>query len=94
MFTVRGLGVGGRLAASLTNTNRIQSMISIARDTTRKVKRWRHGKMITRWCAAGMLNPEPSFRRRKGYRQMPTLLAAPARHLEAVPPAWDAAPVA
>jgi len=66
MFTVRRLGVGGRLAASLTNTNCIESMISIARDTTKNVKRWRDGKMIKRWCAAGMLNAERSFRRRKG----------------------------
>jgi putative transposase len=29
-------------------------------------------------------------RRRKGYRQMSTLLAALAGHLQAVPPAWDA----
>jgi hypothetical protein len=60
MFTVRRLGVGGRLAASLTNTNGIESMISIARDTTRNVKRWRDGKMIKRWSAAGMLNTEPA----------------------------------
>ena len=84
----------GRLAASLTNTNCIESMISIARDTTRNVKRWRDGRMIKRWCAAGMLNAERSFRRLKGYRQMPTFVAALARHLEAVPPAWDAARVA
>jgi hypothetical protein len=32
MFTVRRLGVGGRLAAGLTNTNCIESIISIARD--------------------------------------------------------------
>ena len=94
MFTVRRLGVGGRLAASLTNTNCIESMISIARDTTKNVKRWRDGKMIKRWCAAGMLNAERSFRRRKGYRQMPTFVAALARHVEAVPPACDAARVA
>jgi putative transposase len=94
MFTVRRLGVGGRLAASLTNTNCIESMISIARDTTKNVKRWRDGKMIKRWCAAGMLNAERSFRRLKGYRQMPTLVAALARHVEAVPPACDAARVA
>ena len=31
MFTVRRLGVGGRLAASLTTMNGIQSGISIAR---------------------------------------------------------------
>jgi len=94
MFTIRRLGVGGRLAASLTNTNCIESMISIARDTTKNVKRWRDGKMIKRWCAAGMLNAERSFRRLKGYRQMPTFVAALARHVEAVPPACDAARVA
>jgi putative transposase len=94
MFTVRRLGVGGRLAASLTNTNCIESMISIARDTTRNVKRWRDGKMIKRWCAAGMLNAERSFRRLKGYRQMPTFVAALASHVEAVTPACDAGRVA
>jgi hypothetical protein len=30
------------------------------------------GKMIKRWCAAGMLDAERSFRRLKGYRQMPS----------------------
>jgi hypothetical protein len=94
MFTVRRLGVGGWLAASLTNTNCVESMISIARDATRNVKRWRDSKMIKRWCAAGMLNAERSFRRFKGYRQMPRFVAALARHLEAVPPACDAGRVA
>jgi putative transposase len=94
MFTVRRLGVGGRLAVSLTNTNCIESMISIARDTTRNVRRWRDGKMIKRWCAAGMLNAERSVRRLNGYRQMPRFVAALARHVEAVPPACDPARVA
>jgi hypothetical protein len=58
------------------------------------VKRWRDGKMIKRWCAAGMRNAERSFSGLKGYRQMPTFVAALARHLQAVPPACDAAPVA
>jgi hypothetical protein len=82
MFTVRRLGAGGRLAASLTNTNCIESMISIARDTTRNVKRWRDGKMIKRWCAAGMLNAERSFSQCKGHRQLPTFVAALARHVK------------
>jgi len=92
--SIRRLGVGGRLAASLTNTNCIEGMLSIGRDTTRNLKRWRDAKMSKRWCAAGMLNAEPSFRRRKGYRQLPRFVAALARHLEAVPPACDAARVA
>jgi hypothetical protein len=29
-------------------------------------ERWRDGKMIKRWCAAGMLNAERSFRRLRG----------------------------
>jgi hypothetical protein len=94
VFTVRRFGVGGRLAASLTNTNCIKSMVSIARDTTRNVKRWRDGKMVKRWRAAGMRNAERSFRRLKGYRQVPTFVAAPARHVEAVTRACDAAWVA
>jgi hypothetical protein len=44
--------------------------------------------------AAGILNAERSFRRLKGYRQLPTFVAALAGHVEAVTPAWDAARVA
>ncbi len=58
MFTVRRLGVDGRLARTLTCTNCVESMISIARDICRHVKRWRDGKMVRRWVAAGMLNAE------------------------------------
>jgi putative transposase len=54
----------------------------------------RDGEMINRWCAAGMLNAERSVRRLKGHRQMPTFVAALARHFEAVTPACDAARVA
>jgi hypothetical protein len=41
-----------------------------------------------------MLNAERRFRRLKGYRQMPTFVAALARHVEAVTTACDAARVA
>jgi putative transposase len=43
MFTVAGLGVAGRLRRSLTNTNCVESMISINRTTTGRVKHWRDG---------------------------------------------------
>jgi len=52
MFTVRRLGVSDRLARSLSTTNAAESMISVARDTTRRVKRWRDGTMVKRWVAA------------------------------------------
>ena len=76
MFTVAGLGVTGRLRRSLTNTNCIESMISITRTTTGRVKHWRTGTMKKRWIAAGMLEAERSFRRLKGYADMPALVAA------------------
>lgn len=94
MFTVRRLGVGDRLARSLSSTNMIESMISIGRDTTRNVKRWRDGAMVKRWVAAGILNAERSFRRLKGCKDMPTLVAALARHAEAVTPQRDTDQVA
>ena len=79
MFTVAGLGVTGRLRQSLTNTNCIESMISITRTTTGRVKHWRDGTMKKRWIAAGMLEAERSFRRLKGHADMPALVAAIAR---------------
>jgi hypothetical protein len=42
--------------------------------------------MVLRWAAAGMLNAERSFRRIKGCKDMPTLVAALARHVETVTP--------
>ncbi|MGH8939277.1 MAG: transposase, partial [Actinomycetes bacterium] len=76
MFTVRRLGVSGRLALTLTNTNCIESMISVAQRTMGRVTRWKDGSMKKRWVAAGMLEAERSFRRVKGCKEMPTLVAA------------------
>jgi transposase-like protein len=80
MFTVSRLGIDGRLAKTLTTSNPVDSMISIARTTNRNVTRWRDGQMVLRWTAAGMLNAERSFRRVKGYKQMPQLVDALHRH--------------
>jgi putative transposase len=84
MFTVRRLGIDGRLAHTLTSTNPVESMLSIARTTCRNVKRWRDGQMVCRWMAAGMLAAERSFRRLKGCKDMPRLVAALAHHAEEV----------
>ena len=84
IFTVRRLGVSDRLARTLISTNPLESMISIARATTRNVKRWKDGEMVCRWTAAGMLAAERSFRRVKGCKDMPALVASLARHVEEV----------
>ena len=92
MFTVRRLGVTGTLARSLRSTNPIESMISTARVTTGNVKRWRDGEMRRRWCAAGMLEAEKSFRRIKGHAQMPALVAQLQAHATRVTTEDEPAP--
>lgn len=90
MFTVRRLGIGDRLARTLTSTNPIESMISVGRSTTHNVKRWRDGTMVKRWAAAGMLNAERGFRRVKGCKEMPKLVDALRRHVDpAVTPSCE-----
>lgn len=81
MFAVRRLGVGDRLARSLSCTNVIESMISVVADLTRRVKRWRDPKMVNRWVGVGMLEAERSFRRVKGCKDMATLVAAVQREV-------------
>jgi len=91
MFAVRRLGIGGNLAEMLTCTNAIESMISVARTTMRNVKHWQDGEMKKRWVAAGMLEAQRSFRRVRGYKQMPALVAALRRHarVPVIPPDYD-----
>ena len=80
MFTVRRLGISEALERTLTTTNPIESMISITRTTQRNVKNWKDAAMARRWTAAGMLAAEGKFRRIKGHRDLPLLVAALARH--------------
>ena len=72
MFTVARLGAGPTLRRSLSTTNPIESMISIARTTTAHVKNWQDGAMRKRWAAVGMLEAERVFRRLKGHRELAT----------------------
>ena len=82
-LTVTRLGLRGRLKATLASTNPCESMIEIVRRTQRNVKRWRSGEMRLRWTAAGMLEAEQQFRRIRGHRELPLLLAA--LHREVAP---------
>lgn len=83
-LTVTRLGLPGSLTRTFKSTNPIESMISIARDATRNVKRWRSGEMATRWIAAGMLEAEKQFRKVNGHRDMHVLARALERHTEMV----------
>lgn len=81
--TINRLGVPDKLAVSLYSTNIVESAFSVARTVMGNVKRWRprsKSRMIERWCAAGLLVAEGQFRRVKGYREIPVLVAALAAH--------------
>lgn len=86
-LTVLRLDVPPTLARTLRSTNAVESMISIARDHARNVKRWRDGTMVLRWCAAGMVEAGKQFRRVNGHFHLRALRAALERHTaEAVEP--------
>src|SRR6266545_4342275 len=72
----RRLGLPPSLLRTFKSTKPVESMISIARDATRNVKRWRSGEMAMRWIAAGMLEAEKQFRKVNGHHDMHALARA------------------
>jgi putative transposase len=85
-LTVNRLGVPPTLARTLRSTNAIESMIEICRDHSTNVKRWRHGQMALRWCAAGMHEAAKQFRRVNGHLHLAALRVALDAHFETVTP--------
>jgi transposase-like protein len=81
LLTLKELGLGGsQLERVLSTTNLIENLIGQVRHVSGRVKRWRSGKMILRWSAAGVLEAERSFRRVRGHSDMSKLNAALQRH--------------
>jgi transposase-like protein len=75
-LTLHRLGLPEALRKSFQTTNLIESALSVASDVAGRVKRWRAGDMRLRWIAAGLLAAEKQFRRVRGHKLMPKLLAA------------------
>ena len=75
-LTILALGLSDSLRRSLSTSNAAESLISRTRHVKRNVKRWRGGQMVLRWVAAGVLEAVKGFRRVKGYKEMPKLVAA------------------
>ncbi|MBI4540279.1 MAG: IS256 family transposase [Gemmatimonadetes bacterium] len=81
LLTLKRLGLSGsRLERTLSSTNVIENLIGQVRQLSGRVKRWRSGRMILRWSAAGVLEAERGFRRLKGHREMAKLVAALQQH--------------
>ena len=75
-LTVLSFGLAERLRLCLATTNAIESLMSRTRHVKRNVKRWRTGAMAVRWVAAGVLEATKGFRRLRGMKEMPKLIAA------------------
>jgi transposase-like protein len=79
-LTLHRLGINELLRKSLSSTNLIESCFSRTEAWTRRVKRWRNGKMVLRWGAAALLVAEAGFQRVRGYAHLPQLKAALVAH--------------
>ena len=76
MFTINRLGLSPSLMRCLSSTNIIESPHSGVRLRTRRICRWRDGRMVLRWAAAAFLMTEKNFRKIQGHRDLWMLKAA------------------
>ena len=74
-FTVNKLGVPPTLRRCLVTTNVIENSHSGVRRATRRVSRWKDGKMVLRWAASAFLDVEKRYRRIMGHQDLWTLKA-------------------
>jgi len=79
-LTVVALDLSPLLERTLATTNPIENVMGTVRRVSRNVKRWRDGQMMLRWVAAALLEGEHNFRRVKGHKGIPRLLAALREH--------------
>lgn len=75
LLTLHRIGMPPPLRKSFYTTNLIESAISVARDATSRVKRWRRDTdQLSRWCAAGLLAAGKEFRTVRGHRHIKNFL--------------------
>jgi putative transposase len=75
-ITVMRFGLSKTLQRTFATTNAIENMNGSLRRIARNVKRWRDETMIRRWVALGIAEAQRGFRRVKGHKNMPSLVAA------------------
>jgi putative transposase len=75
-LTLQRLGVTGALYRTLRSTNAIENLNGLVGHFVRHVRRWRNGRMLVRWIAAGLRESTRSFRRLRGHRDLAALVCA------------------
>lgn len=81
-LTILAFGLPSRLARALSNTNMIENLIGVCRDTTKRVKRWRDGSMVVRWLVASVVDAAKRFRRVWSFSDIKRLAAQLRRNDE------------
>ena len=76
ILTVHRLKLPALLRQTLCTTNPMESANSVCMGIVRRIKNWKNGEMILRNIAAGFMEAEKSFRRIKGYKQIPILTSS------------------
>jgi transposase-like protein len=83
-ITRLGLAPHEALWRTLRSTNPVEQAFSVCRVEARNVKRWQSGDQALRWVAAGLEQASAGWRRLRGFRSMPVLLAGLKRHVTAI----------
>src|SRR5438034_1326923 len=73
-LTLQRLGVTGALYRTLRSTNAIENLNGLVGHFIRHVRRWRNGRMLVRWIAAGLREAARSFRRLRGHHDLAALM--------------------
>jgi len=68
-IAVKRLRLPKKLERQLSTTNAIENLMGSVRRLSRRVKRWRGGKMILRWTVAAVSDAATRFRRVTGARE-------------------------
>jgi len=80
-LSVKRLRLPKKLERQLSTTNAIENLMGSVRRLSRRVKRWKDGKMILRWTVTAVADAATRFRRITGAGEgMTALMRALARH--------------
>jgi len=74
--TVKRFALPSQLERILSTTNAIENLMGSVREHTRRVKKWRDGRMMLRWVATALQDASIRFRRVMGHSGMRDLAAA------------------
>jgi transposase-like protein len=86
-LTVMSFKLPPYLERTLATTNSIEFVNSRIRKTTHNVTKWNGGSMALRWVAVALVEASKTFRKLRGYKGMPILVAALRAHDQLVKPA-------